>query len=474
METYNQQHKITKKWMNILMVIPAIIFSILFYNQKIGLNLFLFSILTLMILFISKPKEFLKQKVVLTSLAYFVTSVTIFLYNSPLAIIANLIAFFTLVGTIAEHKSSIYILWINGIYTSIVAAITLYFQQLDIGTENVKKKKINYLYWVKTIGIPIIIVIVFINLYRNGNPKFDELISKIDFSFINFQWLVFTSLGYYLFYNITNPVTAEPVTSLDGIIHNELNKDTVECSSPKKLQNEIQLGTILLVSLNILIGLFLVTDVLHLSEIHQMTAPELSKQVHTGVNALIISNLLAIVIILYFFRGSINFVKNNIVLKRLTFAWIFLNLMMILITAVKNIEYIFSFGLTYKRIGVLFFLFFTAIGLITTFIKVIKVKNLWYLFRKNTQIAFAVLILSSTVNWDKLVTYYNINYAEQLDLNYLIDLSKNNSFLLKEYIEKNKIDTKKSIKINIKHRDYITDLRDNSWQELVFDNYKIQ
>lgn len=474
MTTYNQQHQKSKKWMNIFIVIPAIIFSVFFYQQNFGLNLLLFSVLTIIVLAIKTPKQFIQKEVLINALAYFTAGIAIFLYHSPLTITANFFAFFTLIGAFSEYKSSIYLKWINGIYTSIVAAFSLYFEIIQNETENVQKKKINYLYCAKTIGIPLIIILVFISLYRNGNPKFDELISKIDFSFINFQWLVFTGLGYYLFYNITHPITIEPANSIDLETKNELEKDNSAEMSPKKLNSEIQLGTILLVSLNILIGLFLVTDVMYLSEIQQMTAPELSKQVHTGVNALIISNLLAIAIILYFFRGDLNFVKNNGTLKKLTFSWILLNLIMIVITAFKNIEYIFSFGLTYKRIGVLFFLFFTAIGLITTFIKVTKVKNLWFIFRKNTQIAFTVLILSSTINWDKVVTHYNINNAEQLDLNYLIDLSNNNTFLLKDYIEKNNIDNQKRIKINMKHKTYITDLNDNSWQEFVFDNYKIQ
>ncbi|MFY9242931.1 MAG: DUF4153 domain-containing protein [Polaribacter sp.] len=405
---------------------------------------------------------------------YVITGITIFLYRSNLAIIANILSFFTVVGSLSNQKSSIYINWINGFYTTIVASFVLHFEKLNTETENIKKRNINYKYWFKIIGIPLVIVIVFINLYRNGNPKFDELIKNIDFRFINFQWLIFTAFGYYLFRNITNAVTVEPLTSIDLSTNNELQKENFEVDYSKKLSNELQLGVILLISLNILILVFLATDILYLSEIHQMTAPELSQQVHTGVNAIIISSIFAILIILYFFRGSINFIKENRNLKTLTFVWIFLNLIMILITAVKNVEYLISFGLTYKRIGVLFFLLLTAIGLITTFFKVTKVKNLWYLFRKNSQIAFTILIISSTINWDKLVTFYNINYAEQIDLDYLINLSYNNTFLLKDYIEKNNIKGEKAIKINSKHRDYINYLNHNSWQEMILDNLKIK
>ncbi len=459
---------------NLITLVSAVLFSTLFYQQNIGLNLSLFTLLTIIILTVKNRQIFKSKSTNFKIIAYAITGITIFFYKSDVSIIANILAFFTLIGSVSEHKSSIYINWINGIYTTIVSYFSLYYDKLNSEVENVKKEKINYAYWLKIIGIPAVIIIIFINLYRRGNPKFEEIILKIDFSFINFHWLLFTGLGYYLFYNITHPVQIEPVTSNDINIGNDLEKDTLKYAAPKKLKSEKQLGVVLMFLLNLLIILFLITDVLHLSEIHNMVASQLSTQVHNGVNALIFSNVLAIVIILYFFRGNLNFFEKNKDLKNATFVWIFLNLSVVVITAIKNIEYIVSFGLTYKRIGVLFFLTVTSIGLITTFIKVSKIKNLWYLFRKNAQTSFIILVLSTTVNWDKIITYYNINHAEQMDLTYLIGLSNNNTFLLKDYVEKNEVDDLRKLNINRKHCEYIEDLNDNSWQEMLYDNFKIK
>ncbi|WP_339884629.1 DUF4173 domain-containing protein [Polaribacter vadi] len=454
-------------------LICALLFSLLFYQQNIGLNLLLFTLLTNIILIINNKEIIQNRNTNFKLFTYILTGITVFLYNSNLSITANIITFFTVIGSVSEHKSSIYIKWINGIYTSIAAVFTLYYDSLNTEVENVKKVKINYLYWLKIIGIPIAFIIIFISLYRNGNPMFDELILKIDFSFINLKWLLFVVMGYYLFYNISNPILIEPLTSLDIDTGNYLNKNNLENISQKNLKSEKQLGIVLMSSLNILTIFFIITDIFHLSEIHKMIASELSKQVHNDVNALIFSNILAIIIILYFFRGNLNFFEKNKGLKNLTFVWIFLNLSVVGITAIKNVEYIISFGLTYKRIGVLFFLTATSIGLITTFIKVSRIKNLWFLFRKNTQIAFVILILSSTLNWDKIITYYNINNADHLDVNYLINLSNNNAFLLKDYIEKNEINSYKKTKINKKYTSYMRDLKNNSWQEMVYDNLNV-
>lgn len=458
----------------IITLISAVVFSTLFYGQNIGLNLSLFSILTVLIIGITNYKRFKNISTIFKLISYLITAITVFFYKSDLTIIANILAFFTFIGSISQHKSSIYIQWINGVYTTIFSSFSWYYDSLNLEVESIKKEKINYAYWIKIIGIPAFLILIFIGLYRIGNPMFDELISKIDFSLINIQWVLFTSLGYYLFYNITNPIKIEPITLSDINQGNNLDKNTLKPVSPKKLNEEKQLAIVLMSLLNLLIIFFTFTYVIHLTEIHNMVAFQLSKQVHNGVNALIFSNLLAIAIIVYFFRGNLNFLEKNYILKNLTFSWIFLNLSVVIITMILNIEYITSFGLTYKRIGVLFFLTATSIALITTFIKVYRIKNLWFLFRKNTQIAFGVLILATTINWDKIITYYNINNIEKIDLKYLIKLSNNNTFLLKDYSKKNKINGKSKTDIDIKNSEYIEYLNKNSWQEMVYDNLKIK
>ena len=459
---------------NLITLISAILFSTLFYKQNIGLNLSLFSIITIVILTLKNNQIFKNKSTTFIAISYLITAIFVFMYKSNLAIITNIIAFMTFIGSVSEHKSSIYVKWVNGIYTVIVSYFSMRFDKENSGADKVRKEKINYTYWLKIIGIPSVILIIFINLYRNGNPMFDELISKIDFSFINFQWILFTALGYYLFYNISNPIQIDPATSDDLNIGNNLDKKDLEPNTSKELANENQLGIILMSLLNILIIIFLITDVLHLTELHKMVASQLSEQVHNGVNALIFSNVLAIAIILYFFRGNLNFFEKNKGLKNVTYVWIFLNLSVVIITTIKNIEYIVSFGFTYKRIGVVFFLIVTSIGLITTLLKVSKVKNLWFLLRKNIQIAFVILVLASTINWDKTITYYNLNNADQMDLKYLINLSDNNTFLLKNYIEKNEISKSRQFNINLKHNKYLEDLQNNSWQEMVYDNFKIR
>lgn len=458
----------------IILITASILFSILFYQQDIGLNLSLFSILTVFILLIKDWEILRHQDVILKMSAYLLTGVMVFFYHSTLVILANILSFFTLIGSVSHPKTSLYINWLNGIYTSIASYFSHIYDRAFAKKPREVKKKINYFQWLKIVGIPILFTLIFIALYKKGNPIFHELIEKIDLSFINIHWLFFTLLGYYLFYNVSRPIVIEPITTNDLVIGNYLSQIKIEQNDHEKLNNEKQLGLVLLGMLIFLIIIFLSTDVYYLSKIYGMTAAELSKQVHYGVNALIISNLLAIAIILYFFRGKLNFYKYTSGLKKVSLIWIFLNLIVVISTFLKNLEYIQSFGLTYKRIGVIFFLIVTSIGLITTYFKVLQIRNMWFLFRKNFSIAFIILVLSSTINWDKLITYYNLNVLSETEINYVIGLSNNNTFQLYNYSLNNQIKQDDLKKIEQKYEAYLQSLEDNTWQEYVFDNTKLK
>ncbi|MFP4845444.1 DUF4173 domain-containing protein [Winogradskyella sp. PE311] len=455
----------------IILFIGAFLFSSLFFDKSIGLNLFLFSILTLVILLINNKKDFKKQKTILYSSLYLITGLAVFFHDSLLAIIANCVAFFTLIGLLSEHNSSIYIHWLNGLYSTIAGLFHRNFSVIETTQKVESKHDRDYIHLTKLVFIPMIIVIIFIGLYQNGNPLFNDLIDRVDFSFINIQWLLFAGLGYYLLSNIHKPVEVEPATTQDLNTNNLLDK--TNDFSELKLKKENQLSIILIAMLNVLIVIFLITDVTFILTNLDIRASVFSEQVHSGINALIASIIIAIIILLYFFRGDLNFYKDNIIVKRLAYTWIILNIILVLSIGIKNGQYIYYFGLTYKRIGVLIYLLLSATGLITTLLKINQIKNIWYLIRLNTKAAFVVLILASTINWDNLITNYNFNNAKSMDFNYLIELSNNNTFLLKEQAKLKELDQNSIQLIDKKYRRYTHELKTNSWQELQYDNLKL-
>lgn len=460
------------KMKQIPLIIGALLFSTLFHKQGIGLNLSIFSILTVIVLSIYNPAAFKHKSTLVFTALYLITAVSVFMYNNTLSIVANTVGFFTLIGQVSEQYSSIYVNWLNGIYSFVAGFFHRNFSVNEKEEKIEPKNDIDYLHLTKIIGIPLVAIIIFIGLYKNGNPMFNNLINGIDFTVINFQWVLVAICGYYLLSNISNPVIVDPATSKDIKIGNSLQlKDFFENDSLKK---EHQLGLVLIAALNALIVLFLITDIAYLVSSDDFRASVFSSQVHNGINALIASIIIAIIIILYFFRGDLNFYKKNKSLKAVAYTWIVLNAILVINIIIKDTQYIYYFGLTYKRIGVLAYLLLTVIGLITTFIKVKNLKNFWYLFRINTLTAFSILVVSCTLNWDSFITNYNLNHAKSMDFNYLIELSNNNTFILKNYLDENDLDIEKALAIEQKFKRYVLELKDNSWQEYQLDNYQIK
>lgn len=451
--------------------IAALLFSTLFYGQNVGINLSIFSLITISLLVIQHPKIIRFKSALLFTSVYLLTAVLVFFNHSSLAILANCVAFLTLIGTFSESRSSLYIRWMNGIYTTVAGYFQRRFDPTHKNEQQSWKKNIDVLHLTKLIGIPLLVIIVFTLLYKNGNPVFADFIAKINFDFINFQWILFSILGYFLFENMLSPVKVNPITNVDLATNNDL-----QASQPlyeEQLKKEQQLGTILMGLLNVLLIFYCFTDVYDLLTNDISLAPALSSQVHNGINALIASIIIAIVIILYFFRGNLNFYKHNVTLKKLSYTWIILNIFLVILIAFKNNNYVTTFGFTYKRIGVFFYLFLTLAGLITTFIKVQSIKNLWFLFRVNTQVAFGLLIVSSCVNWDYAITNYNLDYIKNSDLNYLINLTDNNANLLQRYAEQNLVPEKYGKRIHQKYDNFLNTVSNRNWQEWTYENIKI-
>jgi hypothetical protein len=78
------------------------------------------------------------------------------------------------------------------------------------------------------------------------------------------------------------------------------------------------------------------------------------------------------------------------------------------------------------------------IGLIITGIKIYYNKTNWYLIKSNFAIWFSILSLSCVIDWDLLITRYNLQNkpSYQIDYYYLFSLSETNIPELFDYCEK--------------------------------------
>jgi hypothetical protein len=192
------------------------------------------------------------------------------------------------------------------------------------------------------------------------------------------------------------------------------------------LKNENTTGIISLVLLNVLLLVVNIIDVnfLWLHFQYEEGKP-VYKMVHEGAELLIVSIVLAMAILLFFFKGNLNFYKRNKWLKYGAYAWIIQNAMLVSSVFLRDYYYILKHGLAYKRIGVLFFLLMVLVGLITVFVKIWNRRTNYFLFRVNAWAGIVVLVLATTIHWDEFIAGYNLKRKNRVDLDvpFLLSLS---------------------------------------------------
>ena len=167
------------------------------------------------------------------------------------------------------------------------------------------------------------------------------------------------------------------------------------------------------------------------------TLPEdftLSQYLHQGFFTLILSMTLAIGLILYFFRGNINFTGDISTLKSAAYFWLAQNALLVITTLIKNFNYISMYGLTYKRISVILCLIIIASALFLTYIKVSQKKNLWYYLNFSSIIITTHVILFFCIPWDLIICKYNIStFKDHTDYAYLVKLDNPDWALLERH-----------------------------------------
>ena len=165
-------------------------------------------------------------------------------------------------------------------------------------------------------------------------------------------------------------------------------------------------------------------DFLNLYTSLSESAVSYSRFVHEGTTHLIFAIALAALVILFYFRGNLNFFRENGLLKKLAYFWIFQNLILAINVAIRNVHYVnFTHALTDKRIGVFIFLIMVIIGLVTLYIKVNQKKTLVWLIKMNSFCIVSILCVSQLVNWERAMIAYNFSVTDKsrIDMNQLFN-----------------------------------------------------
>ncbi|TRX56131.1 DUF4173 domain-containing protein [Fulvivirga sp. M361] len=459
---------------DLLLLLTIIIYSYLFYEHDIGINLPIFNLTLLAAIFIDRSFNTVSKPILVLASTSLITSIAVIMIHSDLAITASVLSTLVLLGYSLNSKTSMFVTLLNAVY-SIMASpfiyLARYFHQKPAKETHPERRVSSHelkLLRFGSFALPALITLIFLSLYANANPAFSSFIKSIDLDFISWGWVRFTMIGSFLLFGCFYGVRLNHLIKMDIDAGNRIERKRRNRKlifHPLALKFELKTGMILLFFLNILLLVFNIVDIRY---VLGATLPEglsYSEYVHQGVYTLIVSIILAILIILYFLRSNLNFYPDKSRMLLFAYVWIIQNIVLALTTAYKNALYIEEYSLTYKRIGVFVYLFLALAGLLTTYLKVVNKKNLWYLIRRNSWVAYGLLCTMSIWNWDKIITQVNYKQNKEVDFEYLIKLSDANLPLLQSW-ENNGLLTRDSYRnlLQTKRKDFYERMEKQGWQ----------
>jgi len=286
--------------------------------------------------------------------------------------------------------------------------------------------------------IPTVFVTLFFTVYAFGSDHFSSLFTDYTLDLNIWQLILITLLGFYISFTFWNYWVPEVFYEKNSLLANDFQDENAirndRTFSFLDIDFERKSGEITLFLLNVLILVFIVTyNYEQFFEVVEKS--KLSAATHERVNAVIFSIVMAVGVIMFYFKGGFNFDEKANGLKKLSKIWILLNGILIICTLIKNSEYVSFFGLTYKRLGVYAFLVLAIIGLFFTFLKITKQKANAYLFNRMVWYFYGTILLCSYVNWGNLIMNYNISVNKGVEPMFLSSLNFNdevrrNYFLL--------------------------------------------
>ena len=468
-------------------LIITLLYSALFYDQSTGINFLLFNLLLVAAVFVLQPHLKNHRSALIVAAGCVFTSLMIVWHHSWAAIWLNIISLMCLSGLSLHPESSLLVAWANSTYSLVVSFFKKLFGRDEAKSQETTTGVVTAISGVTASKVmswlvPVAIFSVFTLLYTSASPAFQAFFNSISFDFISIGWVFFTLLGGYLLFAFFFPTPLRKLVAADAQAPNILQRQrrplTLTLVNMIGLRHEYRSGWLLFALLNGLLLFFHVSDIFYLITDRLPEGMSYTEYLHQSVNTLILSIVLAIAIVMYFFRGNLNFWQNNRRLKMLTYLWIAQNGMLVLTTAYKNFLYIDGWhGLTHKRIGVYVYLLLTMIGLITTYIKVEKVKSNWYLFRRNAWLFYFVLVAFTAVNWSRVITHYNLDHlaTDKIDFHYLTRLSDANVDLLYRATQNKKyvIDYETRSSIHRKARDFRVSQAGKEWPSWSYNDWQI-
>lgn len=419
------------------LIILLFLFDLLFWEEGIGQNLLYFSLL-LSGISIQRAKQSFNKEVLFAFTAMLISGLMVIWHNSGLSISMHIISTMIFLGFVKQTK-------LTTVWEGFMGFVLNYFSQPIAYFQSINEQKsnnpfLNFFFKFFKLGIiPLLLVFLFFIIYKNANPKFEELTQSFtqfviklfaNFSFGHFIFLVF-GFSFITLALKNKHIKLSPFVQEGNDLMRSKRKIKLHPSASKSslladLLAEHKIGLLVLSALNLLLLVVNIIDIQWIWFGFEVPLDFNLKQfVHEGTYLLIVSILISIGIVLYFFRGSLNFFPKNKSLIILGKLWVIQNTVLTISVFMRNYHYIDYHGLAGKRIGVIIFLTMVAFGLVTLFIKVNKQKTTAFLLRINGWFILFTLVLMSCLHWDRVIVTHNLKHDNpgEIDVDYYLQLS---------------------------------------------------
>ena len=421
-------------------LVSSLVFTLLFYNEDLGLNWAIFGMVQTGLICYFFQEKFTSRLHLILVVASVLSCFAFAWYGDFSSFFAMALSIIFLQFKTQEPKlkllQALPLVLMNGIAS--LGRILMFSQYLP-------KRKVKSGFAKKVIAyfvIPVVFLGLFLIVYSFGSDHFSSLFTGYYLDIDAWQAFVLTALGFFIsftFWNYWIPeVCYEKNNLLDNDFKEEAKTQNQNSFSFLDIDFERRSGEITLFLLNVLLLVFIVTY--NYEQFFEVVKKSnLSSDTHERVTAVIFSIIMAVGVILFYFKGGFNFDEKAKNLKKSAKIWILLNGVLILSTIIKNSEYVSFFGLTYKRLGVYAFLILSIVGLVISFIKITKQKTNAFLFNQMIWYFYGTILLCSFVNWGNLITNYNIAVNKGVESAFLSGLNFNDE-VRRDYFLQNKLD----------------------------------
>ena len=428
----------------------SLLFTLLFYNEDLGLNWAIFGLVQIgLICYLFKEK--------LVTRLHLVLVITSILSCFAFAWYADFPSFLAMALSVVflQFKTQEPNLKLLQVFPLVIVNGLASLGRILMFSQYIPKRKVNSSFAKQLIAyfiIPAVFLGLFLMVYSFGSNHFSAMFTDYYLDIDAWQAFVLTALGFYISFTFWNYWIPEVCYQKNELLANDFNEEVKtenkNSFSFLDIDFERKSGEITLFLLNALLIVFIVTyNYEQFFEIVEKS--KLSSDTHERVRAVIFSIIMAIGVILFYFKGGFNFDEKACDLKKMAKMWIVLNAVLIVSTIIKNSEYVLYFGLTYKRLGVYAFLILAVIGLLISFIKISRQKTNAFLFNRMLWYFYGTILLCSFVNWGNLITRYNIAVNKGVEPDFLKSLNYNEEYR-QQYFPDSSID---SIQFFDKNRD---------------------